>query len=66
MRRKILNLKDVAKIFHRMKVKLMDEAHHWYDVWNDLGHLHDLLGRRGHTDLGIGNSEMVAEVFRIH
>lgn len=66
MWRKILKLRDVAKTFHRMKVKDGKGPSFWYNVWNDLGRLHDLLGRRGHIDLGIGNSQIVAEVFRIH
>ncbi|XP_033148588.1 uncharacterized protein LOC103869784 [Brassica rapa] len=61
MWRKMLKLREVAKLFYKKELGNGRHTSFWYDHWSEKGVLHDLLGDRGVIDLGIGKDESVED-----
>ncbi|KAL1197934.1 hypothetical protein V5N11_013622 [Cardamine amara subsp. amara] len=53
MWRKILKVRALARTFHKVDVRCGENTSFWFDIWPDLGCLHDKLGARGVIYLGI-------------
>lgn len=53
MWRKLLKYRDIAKIFHQIKVGDGNPTSFWFDSWSPLGCLFDLTGARGCIEMGI-------------
>ena len=67
MWKKLLKVRDLAMLYHRMEVNNGRNTYFWYDDWSSLGHLTIFLrGREGCIDLGIMKNETVAEVISHH
>lgn len=49
-----------------MEIKNGASTSFWYDDWDNMGRLWDLLGSRGHIDLGITSNSTVAEAIATH
>lgn len=60
MWRKILKCREVVKKFYKMEVKDGRKIYFWYELWNLLGCLVDILEGKGYIDLGILISEVVS------
>lgn len=61
MWRKILKLREVAKIFYKKVVGNGRDTSFWYDNWPDQGVLIDLLGDGGVIDMGVRRDANVEE-----
>ena len=59
--RKILKLREVAKLFYKKEIGNGRHSSFWYDHWSDKGTLSELLGDRGVIDLGVGKDATVEE-----
>lgn len=66
MWKKILKTRAIAKGFHRVEVKNGETTSFWNDHWSSMGRLIDVVGERGHIELGIRANETVAEAILIH
>ncbi|KAL9830395.1 putative reverse transcriptase zinc-binding domain-containing protein [Arabidopsis thaliana] len=63
MWRKLLKYRDTAKHFCRAEVQNGERVSFWYENWSNLGILHDILGDRGRTDLGITSRMTVSDAW---
>lgn len=61
MWRKILKLREVAKLFHRREVGNGRHISFWFDIWSERGSLYELLGPRGIIDLGVSRVATLEE-----
>ncbi|XP_024014349.1 uncharacterized protein LOC112088339 [Eutrema salsugineum] len=62
--RKLLKLRPVAKLFHRMDIRSGSATSFWFDHWS--GRLVDIMGQRGCIDLGIRENTTVEMVLKHH
>ncbi|XP_024016250.1 uncharacterized protein LOC112089730 [Eutrema salsugineum] len=51
----------MAKQFHKVEVHNGHNTSFWFDSWSDLGCLEEIVGERGHLDLGIQKPAKVGE-----
>lgn len=61
MWRKLLKLREVAKLFYRREIGNGRHTSFWFGKWSDRGVLFDILGARGFIDMGIRREATVEE-----
>ena len=53
MWRKMVKMRDVARMFHKKELGNGKKTSFWFDNWSERGVLLSLLGERGIVDMGI-------------
>lgn len=66
MWKKLLKMRDIAKLNHKMEVNNGKHTAFWYDNWSQLGCLETYLRSGGNIDLGIRENVCMADVFAQH
>lgn len=61
MWRKMLKLRDVAKLFYMKEVGNGRHTSFWFEKWSDKGTLFDMLGDRGVIDMGVRREATLEE-----
>lgn len=62
MWRKMLKLREVAKLFYMKEVGNGRYTFFWFDKWFEKGFLFDILGDRGVIDMGVRREAILEEV----